>query len=315
MDRQDSSGTAQIVAAPALAPVAAVTVTYNSADVLDDFLASMERQQGDWSLIIVDNASADGTRRRLEQIDDDRIRVILNPTNDGFAAGTNIGIRAALEGGAASVLLLNNDTVFDADMIVELSSRLAESGAGAISPVIVFDHDPNLIWYAGGHLDWARGVKVIHEHFEQPVAQAGTTPFETSFCPACCMLFTRSAMETAGLLDEDFFVYWEDAEHCLRMHAVGLKIVVTPALRIRHKASILTGGMMSDFSLYQQYKNRIILLRKAANPIMMAYSVCVVSAAVVGRYLFRGDPRRGTALRLKAVWAGIRSPLRTSRPS
>ncbi|WP_445193248.1 glycosyltransferase family 2 protein [Sphingomonas sp. Tas61C01] len=315
MNRQDSGEPAPIDATGTLAPVVAVTVTYNSADVLDDFLASMERQHGDWSLIIVDNASTDGTRRRLERIDSDRILVILNPTNDGFAAGTNIGIRAALDGGATSVLLLNNDTVFEADMIVGLSSRLADSGADAISPVIVFDHDPNLIWYAGGHLDWTRGVKVIHEHFEQPVALAGTAPFETGFCPACCMLFTRSAMETAGLLDEDFFVYWEDAEHCLRMHAAGLKIVVTPALRIRHKASILTGGMMSDFSLYQQYKNRIILLRKAANPLMLVYSVSVVSAAVVGRYLFKGDPRRGAALRLKAVWAGIRAPLRKGRPS
>lgn len=290
--------------------VAAVTVTYNSADVLDDFLKSVLLQKGEWSLIIVDNASTDGTRQRLADIDDDRICVILNERNDGFAAGTNIGIREALGQGAASILLLNNDTVFDEGLFTGLTAELAASRADAISPVIVFEHDPATIWYAGGHLDWTRGVKVIHENFERPVELAGSAPFETSFCPACCMLFTRSAIETAGLLDEDFFVYWEDAEHCLRMADAGMKIVVTPALRILHKASVLTGGMLSGFSLFQQYKNRIILLRKTANPLLLAYSVTVVVAAVTGRYLFKGDRGEGSWLRMKAIWAGLSAPLR-----
>ena len=309
MDRQGSGPAPPPRAAALRSPVVAVTVTYNSADVLDDFLRSVEGQSGDWSLIIVDNASTDGTSRRLAQIDNDRIHVILNPTNGGFAAGTNIGIKAALGADASYVLLLNNDTSFDAHLFADLVAQLAKSGADAISPVIVFDHDPETIWYAGGHLDWKRGVKVIHEHFEGPVALAGTVPFETSFCPACCMLFTRSSLETAGLLDEDFFVYWEDAEHCLRMKDAGLRIVVTPELCIRHKASMLTGGMLSDFSLYQQYKNRMILLRKTANPLLLGYSVTIVAAAVAGRYFFKGDTRRGAWMRLKAMWAGLRTPL------
>jgi hypothetical protein len=294
--------------------VVAITVTYNSADVLDDFLKSVLLQKGDWSLIIVDNASTDGTKQRLAEIEDDRIRVIFNDTNGGFAAGTNIGIREALRAGAASVLLMNNDTVFDDSLFAGLLSALAATKADAISPVIVFEHDPTMIWYAGGHLDWTRGVKVIHEHFERPVENAGTVPFVTSFCPACCMLFTRSAMETAGLLDEDFFVYWEDAEHCLRMSAAGLKIMVTPKLRILHKASILTGGMLSDFSLHQQYQNRMILLRKTGNPLITAYGVAVVGAAVAGRFLLKGDSRRGAWLRAKAMWSGLRRPLQQRPP-
>lgn len=287
----------------------AVTVTFNSADVLPDFLASVAAQRGNWSLIIVDNASTDGTRELLAGLDDPRIRVILSDRNGGFAAGTNIGIRAALAAAATSVLLLNNDTVFGPDLFEQMERRLTAYGADAISPVIVFDHDPKAIWFAGGHLKWIRGVKVIHDRYEQDVDTAGTQPFKTLFCPACCMLFSRAALERVGLLDEDFFVYWEDAEHSLRMEAAGMVTMVDPDMRVRHKASALTGGMNSEFSTFQQSKNRVILLRKAATPLTFVYSVAVITAISVGRLLLKAQTLRAMRVQMRGMLAGLKAPL------
>lgn len=293
----------------ALGPLTAITVTYNSADVLDDFLDSVRMQQGAWRLIIVDNASSDATRDRLARIGDERITLILNDVNVGFAAGSNAGIRRALDDGAGSILLINNDTVFEPDLFATLESTLAETGADAISPVIVFDHDPRMIWYAGGHLDWGRGLKVIHEHFEQDVDRAGTTAIETSFCPACCMLFTRSAFERVGLFDEDFFVYCEDVELCHRMTVAGLTIMVTPDVRIRHKASFLTGGMASDFSVFEQHKNRVIMLRKTCGPIYTGYSIAKIAGVALRHFGLKAGAGKAIGLRLRALRAGATYPI------
>ena len=289
--------------------LAAVTVTYNSAAVLDDFLASTFAQTGDWSLIIVDNASTDATRERLARIRDDRVRIILNTDNVGFAAATNQGIRLAIASGADPILLLNNDTVFEPEIFRRLAARLVEQGVNAMSPVIVFDDVPRKIWYAGGHMDWSRGVKNIHDHSEQDFSVVASADFETEFCPACFMIFTAATFRTIGLLDEDFFVYWEDAEFCERMKAEGLKIVVTPSLTVRHKASSLTGGTSSPFFIYHYYRNRVVFLRKSAGATFRVYGIVMMSAAVLARALLGRDSWRNALRRLHGIAHGAHAAL------
>src|SRR5271167_3952723 len=91
--------------------VGVVTVTYNSGKVIDEFLTSLFAQtHQQFLLYLVDNASQDDTQERVKAFTDSRVIVVQNHNNLGFAAGTNLGIHAALESSCDSVLIINNDT-------------------------------------------------------------------------------------------------------------------------------------------------------------------------------------------------------------
>src|SRR5580704_13588108 len=103
------------------APIAVLTVTYNSAAVLPDFLRSLARQAGaEWHLFAVDNASSDSTVEQLRAFEaehPDRVSVTGNVHNTGAAEGNNIAIRAALAAGFELLLFVNNDVLFPPDLL------------------------------------------------------------------------------------------------------------------------------------------------------------------------------------------------------
>ena len=153
-----------------------VTVTYNSAPVIDDFMVSLLAQEHtNFVLYVVDNASSDDTLEQLSKFQDPRIVIIRNPTNVGVAEGNNIGIRAALRAGCKFVLLINNDTTFNSALLFQLHSGLLAHRGDMIVPKIVYFDDPGKIWAAGGYFSrlWGSsrhfgfGKKDIQQ-FDQP---------------------------------------------------------------------------------------------------------------------------------------------------
>src|SRR5690349_10557979 len=105
--------------------VGAVTVTYNSGRVIDGFLRSLLAQaHQEFVLYAVDNASSDDTLQQIANYRDRRIETIANRGNLGFAAATNQGITQALNDGCDAILLINNDTEFDDDLLQELVAAL-----------------------------------------------------------------------------------------------------------------------------------------------------------------------------------------------
>ena len=105
-----------------------VTVTYNSGKVIDGFLTSLLRQtHGNFILYVIDNASADRTLEQIAACGDRRIRVIANPDNRGIAEANNQGTQAALAAGCGLVLLMNNDTEFDAGLLRAIAGRVGRT--------------------------------------------------------------------------------------------------------------------------------------------------------------------------------------------
>lgn len=294
------------VYAPSPRPdIVAVTVTYNSSEVLDEFLDCTQRQQGDWRLVIIDNASTDGTRDRLAKISDNRIHVILSDRNSGFAAGSNKGIVYALEVGAEAVLLINNDTSFASDLFQKLSEKLRSSHYDAVSPLILFEKNPDRVWYAGGSIQWKRAVRNCHDHFGESVSHIGEDELIVEFMPLCCAAIKRNVFEKIGLIDEDYFVYWEDVDFSHRMNMAGLHAILSPKITMLHKESSLTGGLMSEFSTKQYYKNRMIFVRKSLGLAGTVLQLGLISCAVLGRTLLKGDSISLLGLRFKSVWDGL----------
>ncbi|MFW9952805.1 MAG: glycosyltransferase, partial [Candidatus Thorarchaeota archaeon] len=107
-------------------------------------------------IIVLDQASTDGSGEKLRQlyVNDPQVDVICNEKNYGFAAGTNIGIRKALEMGAEFVFIVNNDTIVDKDCIRHLYKALSSSSlAGVAGPAIMYHSKPEKIWQAGGYFN------------------------------------------------------------------------------------------------------------------------------------------------------------------
>ncbi len=247
----------------ATALVAVVTVTYNSGDVVDDFMRSILAQDHRSLLIyIIDNDSSDDTLRRVRHFQDPRIRVIESGANVGFAAGCNIGMRAAQAEGCSHVLIINNDTTFDPTLVSRMLEAEVQLGADFTVPKIYHFDEPRRLWAAGGRFQRLRGYASVH--LGEQVIDAGQydEPRSVEFAPGCCILIRRSAMERVGYFDERYFVYTEDADYCWRAKSLGLKLWYTPTASLLHKVSSLTGGSGSPFFVRYTTRNRVIFIRK-----------------------------------------------------
>jgi GT2 family glycosyltransferase len=241
-----------------------VTVLYNSAAVLDRFIASLTAQRHvGWRLIAIDNASRDGCADRLAALADPRIVVLRNASNTGFARATNRGLRHALEEGGEFVVLMNNDVEFAPDFLGDFLAARRTLDAQAITPRIAYLRSPDEAWYAGGHFDSSWIFKSVHEESDPPDAPDVRT---VDFASGCCLGLTRAVLERVGLLDERFFVYWEDTDYCLRLRAAGIPIHYLRRLTLLHDSSALAGGHNSPTFISLFYRGYMQILMKYFGP-------------------------------------------------
>jgi len=265
-------------------PVGVVTVTFNSAGVIEDFMKSVLNQvQVEFVLYVVDNASSDDTLKRLAEYSDARIVLIANEANVGVAEGNNIGIRAALKDGCDSVLLINNDTVFDSDLLAKLVAGLREHGCEMIVPKILLFDEPETVWYGGGYFNMLR-ASGSHLGLGQKDVGQFDLAHAVSYGPTCCMLIKRGVFERVGLMDSSYFLYFDDTDFCLRTHRAGVKLFYLPAARLRHKVSSLTGST-SSLALRYITRNHVYYLLKHYSWWQVFFYCLALYIYLPGKYL------------------------------
>ena len=144
-------------------------------------------------------------------------------------------MRYALEHGYDYALLLNNDTEVAPDFLAKLVyAAESEPAIGAVGPTIYYHERQDVIWSAGGVIDWWRGNSAMRGVGEQDRGQYGA-PIDVDFVSGCALLCKCAALERAGLLDERFFMYYEETEWCVRIKRAGFRILHIPSARIWHK--------------------------------------------------------------------------------
>ena len=221
-------------------PVHLVTVAYGSDDALPAFFASLQAQTGiDWRLTVIENASPAGRSALLDRLDDPRIALLRNTANLGFARAVNQGLRRAVGQGADFVMLINNDICFAPDFLAALLRQRDALAAPVIAPRVMDMHDVARSWYAGGHFqrDWV--ITNIHESFDPQDTRAARA---VEFASGCCLGIMTAVLREVGLLDESFFVYWEDSDFCLRLQARGIPILYVRDPFLRHIGGASSGG-------------------------------------------------------------------------
>lgn len=244
--------------------VAIVILTYHGlADTLACLrsLMALDYPPDAFELVIVDNASTDGTPAAVRAAFPG-VHVIENGANLGFAAGNNVGLRYALGRDFEYILLLNNDTEVDPPFLRTLVSACeADRGAGAAGPTIYYAEQPDVIWSAGGAIDWRRGTSAMCGRGERTSA-GDQGARRVDFVTGCALLLRRSALERCGLLDERFFMYYEEAEWCVRAAHAGFHILHVPQSRLWHKIPV-ADRVEKPYVAYYMTRNRLLFLRAA----------------------------------------------------
>jgi GT2 family glycosyltransferase len=217
-------------------------------------------QVGAYEVVVVDNGSTDGSVQAI-QAHFPRVPLIENGENLGYAGGNNVGLRYGLRQGADYALLLNNDTEVAPDFLRRLvDAAQADPQVSVAGPTICYYDQPEIIWSAGGAIDWRRGRTRMVGLNERDVGQFGNEPREVDFISGCAMLVRRVILEQVGLLDERFFAYYEEVEWCVRVRQAGSKIVHVPQARLWHKITPKARAASSSVHYYMT-RNRLLFLR------------------------------------------------------
>jgi len=205
-----------------------VILNYNGRDVIKKCLSSVfKTNYPNFEVVIVDNNSNDDSFE-IAKSNFSKANFIRNEENLGFATGNNVGIRFSLERMADYVLLLNNDTEVEPDFLeklVEVGEK--EEKAGVLGPVI-FNGGNKQVWFSKGIINW---MTMKSEHSRKIETQ---DYYESDYITGCAMLVKAEVFKEIGLFDEDFFLYWEDADFCLRAKRTGFKILVITASWVYH---------------------------------------------------------------------------------
>jgi len=248
--------------------IGVVTVTYNSGNVLDDFLDSILKQtHKNFILYVIDNDSQDDTSQKIHVCDDQRIVYLQNDGNFGVAKANNQGVELAVSDACDYILFLNNDTLFADDTFEKLLNGIQIHQADIVVPKMYYFDKKDSIWFAGGNFDHFFHCDVDHISFREKDVGLYDTPKKITYAPTCCMLITSEAMHDVGLMDEKYFVYEDDVDFCYRATLLKNKTMFyLPDFNFYHKVGGLTNkegsSGMSDFSIQYATRNRVYRCKK-----------------------------------------------------
>jgi GT2 family glycosyltransferase len=282
-----------------LSPVAIIIVNYRGRDDTLECLASLQSlTYPSVAVYLVDQASGDGTPQAVRTAFPS-VHVLENGVNNGFAGGNNIGIQRALADGAAYVFLLNNDTTVAPDLIDRLVARAAsDETIGTVGALMLYHAEPEVVWSAGGRVGEDGAATLLRQG--ERAETVPTEPFEVDYVVGCGLLVKRAVLERVGLLDERYFLYYEETDFCARVRKAGWRIVTEPSARLWHKVSRTT-GTESELTLYYMRRNVLLYLRDhARRPGRSVLRAAADSLRLALVWTLRGEHRRRRVL-LRAV--------------
>jgi GT2 family glycosyltransferase len=285
-------------------PVHAVVVNWNAAGETLGCLESLGAIRPPLAAIhVVDNASSDDSVARI-LVAHPEVRVHRNARNEGFAGGVNPGIRAALEAGAAWVLLMNNDARCETDAIERLLGAAgARPEAGLIGGKIYRDRGRNVLWCCGVKLGWGPNLGRLRGFDQVDDGRFDRAEIVDSLT-GCGLLVKREVFERVGLFDEEYFAYVEDADFALRAREAGYRCAYEPAAVFVHPGGGSTGGGYSPGRKYLTAHGAARFLKRHGSPGLWAGFILfdvVLWPVLFGLALVRG--------RAGGAWAKLRGTL------
>lgn len=269
-------------------------------ETMDCVHSLLQQDYPNLGIRVIDNGSDDGSVAHLRSAFPS-LEIIENGKDLGYAAGQNVGLKAAIANGAQYVVLLNNDVILEASAISSmLALAEADPSVGAVSVVMRYQHAINEVqFYGGGKLISWRGKLVNAKGPEDRL----------DYVSGACLLLRVEAIREVGLMDERFFLYWEDVDYSVRMRAQGWLLKVAENAVVYHRGS-------ASMSSRSPIRDRIIaestvryLLKHAAFPI---FSIILAIGLRLLRRIFRLD-REYFVSTIRGTWDGFQAPRHLSK--
>lgn len=284
--------------------VSIVTVNFNQPKVTEELLATIPLTD-DIEVIVVDNGS-DTDPTPLWKVKYPAIKFIRSDDNLGFAGGNNIGIKEAK---GEYLFLVNNDTEFTPGLIETLAGVLNKHpDAGMVSPKIKYYSDKELIQYAGyTPLNYYTCRNSCIGLRETDNGQYDHITIPTAYCHGSAMMVRKEAIEKAGLMNENFFLYYEELDWAEHIKRAGYQAWVCTEALIYHKESVSV-GKKSRLKEYFMNRNRILFMRRNAplfkKLVFYFYFLLMVVPRNVVNYLEAKNYNFISAL-FRAIWWNI----------
>jgi GT2 family glycosyltransferase len=266
----------------------AVVLNWNGAERAIACVRSLQAlQEPAPHVVVVDNGSTDGSadvlRARLPGVE-----LACAEHNRGFAAGCNVGIARARLAGADWVWLLNNDTAVRPGALAALLERAGvDARIGAVGSWLVGESAK--VW-GGGRVSFLSGLP---HHLHAPAAERSL-----DFLQGASLLLRCAALDDVGMLDEGFFLYWEDTDLCYRLRRAGWRLAVAGGAEVDH-AGYGSIALRSPAWDYHFTASSVRFFRRHAR-----HPLVPIAISAGGRLLRRALHREWRNVR--AVAAGLR---------
>ena len=291
-------------------PVTLIIVAWNQLEkTLDCLKTVVALDYPDFRVLLVDNGSEPPLAPAISARFPD-VMMLRLPANLGFAGGYNAGLRRALESDSRYFLLLNNDTLLRPDVLTKLVAEIEQAAdVGLVTAKIYYAADPQRIWTVGANLNVFLDLK------DGGAGQIDTgqwdDPRDIDFAPFCALLIRRDVIEEVGLLDEEFFLYYEDMDYCRRAKTAGWRVRLCPAAHVLHDVSASSGGRDSPMERYWMAQSSGRYFRKhGRGPRLLLIVPFRLASALkmTARLLAQGKHEP-----LRAYWSGLAVGWRTGR--
>ena len=233
-----------------------------------------------YDIIVVDNDSEKDYDLLSAKYSDSNVTVLSSESNLGFSGGNNIGISYARNQGADYILLLNNDTLVENDFLTYMVSTAQKlNNRCVITSKIMYAYDKERIWYAGGKFDFKTSRTSVYG-INEIDSEKYNHAHHVSFASGCCLLIPINILDDIGLMDEDYFLYCEDTDYCLRILKAGYEIIYEPKSKIFHKVNAST-KKIAGIQTYYLVRNKLFIVKKyiEKNCKISAYSYVFMETA------------------------------------
>jgi hypothetical protein len=243
--------------------VSVIILNYNEKKNLDKLLKDclesvLKTDYPNFEVLFVDNASTDDSVKFIKREfgQNQKLRIIRNERNFGFAEGNNIGIRRAK---GEYIALLNNDTKVDPQWLKELVKTVQPPEIGAAQSKLLRMTSPDVLDCAGGLIDY------YGYHFERGRGEKSykyNKIGEIFYAKGAGMIIKREVLKKTGLFDPEIFIYFDETDLCWRIWLSGYKVLFAPKSIVYHASGATTSKLQEKTRSYYYTRNHILVLLK-----------------------------------------------------
>lgn len=235
--------------------ISIVILNYNGGkDVIECLESVRNIDYPSYEIIFVDNASTDNSVANVRERYPG-IKIIQNKNNLGFAEGNNVGIR---ESNSHYVMLLNDDTIVGKGILRDLiGATRDEENIGIAGPMILYYNAPDRVWSAGGKLSLFGYTSHLGKGLKK---ESFNSPCLVDYISGCAILIKREVIDKVGLLDAEYFLYFEDIDFCLRARRAGYECLYVPSPTVWHKTT--ESWITNPVEAYYYMRNALVFAKK-----------------------------------------------------